>query len=204
MRVGVIDVGSNTIRLLAADVGPYGLEVVHEHRVWARLGVDVAKTGEISAERLEVATEAVAQLAAAARRAGCLRRGDARRLSWPPGGQRRCARSSAGGRLGGSGARAGPRRGGAAGLPGRGRRGRPLRGSGGRLRRGRRFDAARDRSPRPRAVVVALFRYRLAEAHGGGAGRRPAWEERGQASRASTWSASSTGSSCRCPELPSQ
>ncbi|MGH3082942.1 MAG: hypothetical protein ACRDNP_02585 [Gaiellaceae bacterium] len=73
MRVGVIDVGSNTIRLLAADVGLHGLEVVHERRVWARLGVDVAQTGEISAERLEAATAAVGQLAAAARRAGCLR-----------------------------------------------------------------------------------------------------------------------------------
>jgi exopolyphosphatase/guanosine-5'-triphosphate,3'-diphosphate pyrophosphatase len=73
MRVGVIDVGSNTIRLLAADVGPYGMQVVHEHRVWARLGVDVARSGEISAERLDAATGAVAQLAAAARRAGCSR-----------------------------------------------------------------------------------------------------------------------------------
>ncbi len=73
MRVGVIDVGSNTIRLLAADVGPYGLDVVDEHRVWARLGADVARTGEISAERLEAATAAVGELATAARRAGCLR-----------------------------------------------------------------------------------------------------------------------------------
>ena len=73
MRVGVIDVGSNTIRLLAADVGHHGLEVVHEHRVWARLGVDVASTGEISPERLDAATGAVAQLAKAARRAGCSR-----------------------------------------------------------------------------------------------------------------------------------
>ena len=72
MRVGVIDVGSNTIRLLAADVGPYSMEVVAKHRVWARLGVDVARTGEISAERLEAAATAVAQLSAAARRAGCL------------------------------------------------------------------------------------------------------------------------------------
>ena len=45
MRVGVIDVGSNTIRLLAADVGSSGLDVVHEQRVWARLGADVARTG---------------------------------------------------------------------------------------------------------------------------------------------------------------
>jgi exopolyphosphatase / guanosine-5'-triphosphate,3'-diphosphate pyrophosphatase len=73
MRVGVIDVGSNTIRLLAADVGSYSLDVVHEHRVWARLGVDVARTGEISPERLEAAAAAVGQLATAARRAGCLR-----------------------------------------------------------------------------------------------------------------------------------
>lgn len=73
MRVGVIDVGSNTIRLLAADVGPYSMKVVAKHRVWARLGVDVARTGEISAERLEAAAAAVAQLVSAARRAGCLR-----------------------------------------------------------------------------------------------------------------------------------
>ena len=73
MRVGVIDVGSNTIRLLAADVGPYSMKVVAKHRVWARLGVDVARTGEISADRLEAATAAVTQLSAAARRAGCLR-----------------------------------------------------------------------------------------------------------------------------------
>ena len=73
MRVGVIDVGSNTIRLLAADVGPYGLDVVQELRVWARLGAEVARTGEISAERLDAATAAVGELARAARRAGCLR-----------------------------------------------------------------------------------------------------------------------------------
>ena len=113
MRVGVIDVGSNTIRLLAADVGPNGLEVVHEHRVWARLGADVAQYGRDlgRAARSCHGRGGAAREGGAAR--GLLARGDARRVTGPPGGERRRARPGAGTRLGRSGARARPRRGGA-------------------------------------------------------------------------------------------
>jgi exopolyphosphatase/guanosine-5'-triphosphate,3'-diphosphate pyrophosphatase len=66
----VIDVGSNTIRLLVADVGGR-LEVVREERVWARLGADVAKQGSISDERLGLAVRAVSELAIKGRKLGC-------------------------------------------------------------------------------------------------------------------------------------
>ena len=71
MRAGVIDVGSNTIRLLVADARAGRLEVVLERRAWVRLGVDVARTGQISTRRLDVAAAAVATFAADARRLGC-------------------------------------------------------------------------------------------------------------------------------------
>jgi exopolyphosphatase / guanosine-5'-triphosphate,3'-diphosphate pyrophosphatase len=71
MRVAVIDVGSNTIRLLVADVHGSDLRVVHESREWVRLGTDVARTGEISADRLAAAADAVATFAIEARRLGC-------------------------------------------------------------------------------------------------------------------------------------
>lgn len=73
MRVAVIDVGSNTIRLLVADVSGLALDVVDEGRVWGELGAEVERTGEIPAERLRVATDAVGAFAAQARRLGCSR-----------------------------------------------------------------------------------------------------------------------------------
>ncbi len=72
MRVGVIDVGSNTLRLLVADVGDgAAVQVVREQRAWVRLGEEIALTGEISPERLEAAATAVVDFAAEARRLGC-------------------------------------------------------------------------------------------------------------------------------------
>jgi exopolyphosphatase/guanosine-5'-triphosphate,3'-diphosphate pyrophosphatase len=71
MRVGVVDVGSNTVRLLVADVNTSELAVVHEGRAWVRLGADVAQTGEISADRLDAVSEAVTTFATDARRVGC-------------------------------------------------------------------------------------------------------------------------------------
>jgi exopolyphosphatase / guanosine-5'-triphosphate,3'-diphosphate pyrophosphatase len=72
MRVGVVDVGSNTLRLLVADVpGVGGVTVVRERRAWARLGADIALTGEISLERLGAAANAVTDFVAEARRLSC-------------------------------------------------------------------------------------------------------------------------------------
>jgi exopolyphosphatase/guanosine-5'-triphosphate,3'-diphosphate pyrophosphatase len=73
MRVGVIDVGSNTIRLLVASVGSGGLSLLDERKAWVRLGVDVALYGAISEERLRAAADEVSSFAAEARRLGCSR-----------------------------------------------------------------------------------------------------------------------------------
>lgn len=71
MNLAVIDVGSNTIRLLVAHVYAGELEPLDERRAWVRLGADVAEIGEISPLRLEAATKAVCEFAAEARRLGC-------------------------------------------------------------------------------------------------------------------------------------
>ena len=73
MKVGVVDVGANTIRLLVASVGAGGLDVLEERTAWIRLGSDIASTGAISGARLDAATEAVAEFAAEARRRGCMK-----------------------------------------------------------------------------------------------------------------------------------
>jgi exopolyphosphatase/guanosine-5'-triphosphate,3'-diphosphate pyrophosphatase len=73
MKVGVIDVGSNTIRLLVASIGGSGIDVLEERTAWIRLGSDIASTGAISERRLEAAAAAVTEFAAEARRRGCVK-----------------------------------------------------------------------------------------------------------------------------------
>ncbi len=73
MNVGVIDVGSNTIRLLLASVRGAELRVVEERTAWVQLGSDIAGQGAISEPRLEAASKAVAEFASEARRRGCMR-----------------------------------------------------------------------------------------------------------------------------------
>jgi exopolyphosphatase / guanosine-5'-triphosphate,3'-diphosphate pyrophosphatase len=73
MRVAVIDVGSNTIRLLVASAGTAGLAVLEERKAWVRLGIDVALYGAISEKRLRVAVDAVSRMATEARKLGCAR-----------------------------------------------------------------------------------------------------------------------------------
>jgi exopolyphosphatase/guanosine-5'-triphosphate,3'-diphosphate pyrophosphatase len=72
MNLAVIDVGSNTIRLLVAHAYAGELEPVEERTAWIRLGVDVATSGEISPLRLEAAAKTVAEFAAEARKLGCM------------------------------------------------------------------------------------------------------------------------------------
>jgi exopolyphosphatase/guanosine-5'-triphosphate,3'-diphosphate pyrophosphatase len=73
MNVGIIDVGSNTIRLLLASVRGSELRVLEERTAWIRLGADISSVGAISEARLDAAAEAVAGFAGEARRRGCLR-----------------------------------------------------------------------------------------------------------------------------------
>lgn len=70
MKLAVVDVGSNTIRLLVASVHAGKVEPVHERTAWVRLGADVATTGTISPLRLEAAARAVSDFASEARKLG--------------------------------------------------------------------------------------------------------------------------------------
>jgi len=72
MKFAVIDVGSNTIRLLVAWVGGGTIETVEERKAWVRLGADVAATGAISPLRLEAAARAVSEFAAEATKLGAV------------------------------------------------------------------------------------------------------------------------------------
>jgi exopolyphosphatase/guanosine-5'-triphosphate,3'-diphosphate pyrophosphatase len=73
MRVGVVDVGANTLRLLVAAAGPDGLATVHSERVQLGLGDLIEQTGAVPAPALEAAGRAARMLAKAARRLGCSR-----------------------------------------------------------------------------------------------------------------------------------
>jgi exopolyphosphatase/guanosine-5'-triphosphate,3'-diphosphate pyrophosphatase len=68
MRVGVIDVGSNTTRLLVADAGPDGLDSLETQKLRLSLGEEIERHGAVSAVHLAAAAKAVRDMAAAARR----------------------------------------------------------------------------------------------------------------------------------------
>jgi exopolyphosphatase/guanosine-5'-triphosphate,3'-diphosphate pyrophosphatase len=70
MRVGVIDVGANTVRLLVTDSAPRGVAEVYRARVQLGLGEDIAADGVISDKKIEAAAKAVREQRSAARRRG--------------------------------------------------------------------------------------------------------------------------------------
>ena len=70
VRVGIIDVGANTVRLLVATRDRERLVTVREDRVQLGLGDEIERTGSISKEKLE---EAAVTAAAHVRRAHKLR-----------------------------------------------------------------------------------------------------------------------------------
>jgi len=53
MKVASIDIGTNTLLLLIAEVTESGLEIIEDYHLIARLGENVDKTGEISTEAIE-------------------------------------------------------------------------------------------------------------------------------------------------------
>lgn len=73
-RVAAIDVGSNSIRQLIADVAPGGqISVVDELKAAPRLGAGLTETGQLSAHAMERATEAITRMATLARQRGATR-----------------------------------------------------------------------------------------------------------------------------------
>jgi exopolyphosphatase/guanosine-5'-triphosphate,3'-diphosphate pyrophosphatase len=69
VRVAAIDCGTNSIRLLVADVGGGELTDVHREMRIVRLGQDVDATGRLAPEALERTSVALADYATIARRA---------------------------------------------------------------------------------------------------------------------------------------
>ena len=73
MRIGVIDVGGNTIRLLVAAQDGSSLVTVHGDRAQLGLGEEIAVYGRIPPEKIVAAGAAVEAQATAARRLGARR-----------------------------------------------------------------------------------------------------------------------------------
>jgi exopolyphosphatase/guanosine-5'-triphosphate,3'-diphosphate pyrophosphatase len=72
MKVGIIDVGSNTVRLLVARQGDDGeLETVLAERAQLGLGAQIERSGIVSRSKRLAAARRVARYAAAARGEGC-------------------------------------------------------------------------------------------------------------------------------------
>jgi len=70
VRIGVVDVGSNTIRLLLAQVEGKDLVALEKERVRLALGAEIERTGVVSDVSIAAAAKAVGKLCALARRGG--------------------------------------------------------------------------------------------------------------------------------------
>lgn len=70
VKVAIIDVGSNSVRLLVASVGKRGLKQLHRDRVYVRLGDDAYSLGRISRAKLEETGEVAERFARTARKRG--------------------------------------------------------------------------------------------------------------------------------------
>ncbi len=68
MRIGVIDVGSNTTRLLVASAGPKGLQALEKQKVRLSLGEEIERFGAVSDVHCAAAVKAVREMASTARR----------------------------------------------------------------------------------------------------------------------------------------
>ncbi len=72
MKVGIIDVGSNTVRLLAAESGKTGAVLaLHEERCQVGLGDVIERRGRIPAAKVAETAECARGYAKLARRMGC-------------------------------------------------------------------------------------------------------------------------------------
>jgi exopolyphosphatase/guanosine-5'-triphosphate,3'-diphosphate pyrophosphatase len=70
MQIGVVDIGSNTIRLLVAHVDGGGVLPIEKERVRLALGAEIERTGSVSDVSVAAAAKAVKKLCTLARRRG--------------------------------------------------------------------------------------------------------------------------------------
>jgi exopolyphosphatase/guanosine-5'-triphosphate,3'-diphosphate pyrophosphatase len=70
VRIGVVDVGSNSIRLLLAQVDGRDLVPLEKERVRLSLGAEIERTGVVSDVSIAAAAKAVGKLCGLARRGG--------------------------------------------------------------------------------------------------------------------------------------
>jgi len=68
MRIGVIDVGSNTTRLLVASTGPEGLVPLETQKLRLALGAEIERQDAVSAVHVAAAAKAVREMAGITRR----------------------------------------------------------------------------------------------------------------------------------------
>lgn len=74
VRIGAIDIGSNSIRAIIADVAPSGnIRVVDELKAAPRLGSGLEETGALSDTAMRAAIDALARMATLARQLGAQR-----------------------------------------------------------------------------------------------------------------------------------
>jgi exopolyphosphatase / guanosine-5'-triphosphate,3'-diphosphate pyrophosphatase len=74
VRVAAIDIGSNSIRQMVADVSANGsIRVVDQLKAQPRLGTGVSATGELAAEPMQAAIDALSRMATLARQLGANR-----------------------------------------------------------------------------------------------------------------------------------
>ena len=73
VRVAVVDVGANTLRLLVAEAGADGVSAVHEERRRTALGEDVERLGRLTQEKIARSAEAARKEVKRARKLGAAR-----------------------------------------------------------------------------------------------------------------------------------
>ena len=73
VRVAVVDVGANTLRLLVAEAGPGSISRVHEERRRTSLGEDVERLGSLTPEKIQCSADAARKEVRRARKLGAAR-----------------------------------------------------------------------------------------------------------------------------------
>ncbi|MHB1311835.1 MAG: Ppx/GppA phosphatase family protein, partial [Gemmatimonadaceae bacterium] len=73
-RIAAIDIGSNSIRQIVADVSPNGaIRVIDEMKAAPRLQTGLVETGQLGDEPMRLAVEALGRMATLAKQLGCKR-----------------------------------------------------------------------------------------------------------------------------------